>query len=71
MGFHANPRATTSSPILFRPQWSTGVHRVTDVSPLVIPQMIPQPTIIENGTDPRSSGELWAAAQDIIPNPGV
>jgi hypothetical protein len=52
MGFHANPRATTSSPILFRPQWSTGVHRVTDVSPLVIPQMIPQPTIIENGTDP-------------------
>jgi hypothetical protein len=37
-GFPANPRATTSSPVLFLPQWSAGFHMVTDISLLVIPR---------------------------------
>jgi hypothetical protein len=54
MGFHAHPRTTTSSPLLCLPHGSTGVHMVTDASLPVIPQMIPQPTIVEHGPDPGS-----------------
>ena len=40
MGFPANPRATTSSPVFFFPRQSA--------------RMIPPSTFIENGTDPIS-----------------
>jgi hypothetical protein len=37
IGFPANSRATMCSPVLFLPRQSTGVHRVPDVFPMVIP----------------------------------
>jgi hypothetical protein len=37
MGLSANPRAATSSPVLFLPRWFHGFHRVTDVFLLVMP----------------------------------
>jgi hypothetical protein len=67
MGFIANPCVTTSSPSFscLDGFWPSHGHRC--LLPGDSTQMIPQPTFIENDTDPGSRGHVWGITPSDLP----